>query len=153
MAKVRTKKENALDRYISRYGSLDYIKPNEVQRLAIGIFKDLAYGNITQADIDKYSTFFLDHSNLDNLIIVAAQRTQEATIHCNALEEYFKVYQSEAQNPVATNLHRKDYATYTVFNTFVNTLTSVKNTGDIRYLYSISHVLQTVKRTFPNIIQ
>ena len=151
MAKGNNKKENFLDGYVKRIGSLDFITPKDVQHNAIRIFKDIAYGNIDQKDIDKYQAFFLNNTNIDNLLIVAQNKRDEAAIHCNAMEALLKVNPDAGTNQLVPLLHRKDYTVYTLYSTIFDTFSGLKAYGDIRILYGLQHSLVTMRRYFNNI--
>lgn len=148
MAKPQ-KKENVLDQYIKRTGSLEYITANDVQRNAVRIFKDIAFGNIDQKDIEKYSDFFMNANNIENLLIAAAGKRDEASIHCFAMEAFFKVHPDQVQNVNANNLHRRDWAIYQFYSLIFDAFNDLKIRGDIRVIYGLQHNLFTMKRYLP----
>lgn len=142
------KKPNALEQYESQRGSLDFIKATDVQGLAIRIFKDIAFGNIDQKDIDKYQKFFLDNDVLTNLKYVADVRFIEEQTHCVGMQLFFAQYPNETSNPLLTNLHKKDYDKYMIFNIIREALQAVLQTKDLRILYSLQTNLSQFRKSF-----
>ena len=146
------KRQNVLDKYIQKNGSLDYINSVSVSKLSIGLFKDFAYGNITQEDISKYQKFFLNSEVLQNLLMAATLKQREAEIHCFAMEAYFTKNPTQNTNPTALELHKRDYGVYLFFNIIANAIVAVQHNGDIRILYALQNNLQRCKNYFKFIV-
>lgn len=66
--KQNRKRKNTFDRMIEQYGSeeeFDQIRPDKLQRYAISLIKDIAFGNI---DYEKQSKYFLNEMILQALL-------------------------------------------------------------------------------------
>lgn len=144
------KKENVLDSFVKRVGSIEYITAKDVQNSAIRIFRDIAFGNLDQRDIEKYSAFFLNANNIENLLVVAGRKKNEASIHCLAMEALFKNNPNLTSNQEAVMLHRRDYTVYTLYDMICQAFSALKVRGDIRILYGLPHQLAPMRRYFNN---
>lgn len=144
------RKEHALEVYIKKTGALEYIRANDVQHLAVRIFKDIAYGNINQKEMEKYAQFFLDDNNIDNLLIIANAKCTEAAIICNGLDAYQKASSNTDLSQSIMPIHRKWYSIYSLYSNITNTFASLKSSKDIRILYGLPTVLAPLRRFFNN---
>lgn len=142
------KKLNVLEQYEANRGSLQFIKANDIQNLAVRIFKDIAFNNIDQKDIDKYQEFFLNKDVIYNLISVANYRMIEEQAHVYGMSLIFKQDPNSQNDQMARTLYDKDFNKFTIYRIIKEAFTALGNTGDLRILYSLSTNLQPFKRYF-----
>lgn len=150
---IAPKRVNVLDNYAKENGgTLKYMTPEEIQRYAIRIFKDMAYSNITSRDIgDKYVDFFSSPTVLENLKVVINQKYYDAKIRYDAIQFYFDNSidgKTMASTLRGAELCREEYNIYSIYSIILNILDDAiadpRNT--IRILFCVEYNLKPYRR-------
>ena len=119
---------------IRRFGEnwIVAVRPEDIQRSAKRIFKELVKGQINHETHGKY---FLDQKFIDNLIIAARNELEINILYFNALNFYFSYF------PAVPNLSQEVkhmQVLCDIYNVIYSKLGILKQTGNIGVLLEIS---------------
>lgn len=130
-------RQNYITNMIKQFGDnwIVALKPDDIQRSAKRIFKEMVKGNFDYEQVGKY---FLDGKFLDNLIIAANNELEVNTLYLNAVMFYEQYY------PSYPNIKTQEVHLNTlchIYSTIGNRLQMVKQCGNIGPLVDISAFL------------
>ena len=147
------KRPSVLDNYVrDNGGTLKYITPEEIQRYALRIFKDMAYGNIDSKDIgERYVDFFSSRMVLENLKVVIDQKLYDSMIKYKAIEFYYENNvegKSYASTFRGNELYQAEYSVFNMYSIISNILAdAIDNpTNCIRILFCVEYNLNKYKK-------
>lgn len=87
MAIPNKKRENCLDVLAKQFGgSINLISGNILSKNIVRIFKDIAYGNITKDDFEKYGSFFTNRQNLSEFRKFALNKANICAMYVEAFK-------------------------------------------------------------------
>lgn len=135
------KNNSYLDNMTKNYGDnwIVTVTPDNIQRSAKRVFKDMVRGSI---DYQKLGKYFLDGKFIDNLIIACSNELEINTVYYNAMCFYIQ-YNPNIPN---LNVHANHLgALCYIYQVILNKLNSVKSTGNIGFLADTSSLLYTYK--------
>lgn len=131
------KRGNWFDQQIQRYETPDFIKqirPEQLVKDAIRVFRDIARGNI---DVEKYGEYFLDPYFIDTCLTAANSKHVLHEISKIGIESLITSPQS-ANYPDAPTVHNYHMRASEGYKIIVNALVSIKMSGDIKYIYAMA---------------
>lgn len=153
------KRLNVLDIYVrDNGGSLNYMTTDEIQKYALRIFKDIAYGNIDSKDIgDKYVEFFNSPTVLENLKVVISQKLFDSKIKYTSIDYYFNNTpegETLSRTVRGIELYQSEYSIFLMYSTLNNILEdAIENPKNrIRILFCIEYNLSKYKRYLNKLI-
>lgn len=131
------KQYNYITNMISQYGEnwIVALKPDDIQRNAKRIFRDMVKGSI---NYETEGMYFLDSKFLENLIIAANNELEINTLYYNAVSFYFEHF------PTIPNISVQISHLQTVcfcYKTILDKLNGVKYTQNIGILYDTAALL------------
>ena len=135
------KNNSYIDNMVKNYGDnwIVTTTPDNIQRSAKRIFKDMVKGTI---DYQKHGKYFLDGKFLDNLIIACNNELEINTVYYNAMSFYIQY------NPNIPNLgvHSNHLSSLCyIYQIILGKLNAVKTSGNIGYLADTSSLLYTYR--------
>ena len=128
---------NYIQNMVSQHGEnwIIALKPEDIQRSAKRIFREMIRGQI---DYQRDGKYFLDLKFLDNLIIAADNELEVNTLYFNSVFLYRQFYPND---PLAGPQISHLYALCNVYKTLHDKLSLVKHTSNIGWMADISTVL------------
>lgn len=135
------KHNNYITNMIRQYGEnwIVALKPDDIQRQAKRIFKEMIKGMI---DYEKFGNYFLDAKFLDNLIIAASNELEINMLYLKAVAFYQQYYPMEPN--ITVHLTHLD-SLCRIYNTIIGKLNAVKQTGNIGYLADMPALLYSYR--------
>ena len=136
-------------------GFLSFKNPQDLQRDAVRIFRDIARGNI---DIEKYEEYFLNPMLLDNMVICANSKLLVETILRDGVSLLYSQQVTMEQNiplqpgctppsSTTTIVLQNQMSKVDAYIIIVNCLTSFQQTGDIAWIFTLAAQLNPYKYT------
>lgn len=138
---MASNKANFITNMMKQFGDnwIVALKPEDIQRSGKRIFKEMVRGNY---DYQKIGNYFLDGKFLDNLIIAASNELEINTLYLNAVSFYRDNF---PQIPnIGVHVNHLQTICY-IYNTILNKLQSVKQTGNIGWLADTSALLYSYR--------
>lgn len=130
-------RKNYIQNMIAQYGEnwIVALKPEDIQRSAKRIFREMIRGQI---DYQKEGKYFLDLKFTDNLIIAADNELEINTLYYNSVFIYRQYYPNDPLAGIQlTHLQALCY----IYKIIHDKLSCVKQTANIGWLSDVSSVL------------
>ena len=131
------KQYNYISNMKSQYGEnwIVALKPDDIQRNAKRIFRDMIKGSI---NYEEDGVYFLDGKFLENLIIAASNELEINTLYLNVVSFYFNYYPNIPN--ISTQINHLQSVCY-CYNILLDKLNNVKYTQNIGILYDTAALL------------
>lgn len=134
---ANNKKFNYVDSMVKLYGEdwIVAVRPEDIQKSARRIVKDMVKGNI---DYEKYGKYFLDPKFMENLLIAISNELETNSLYYNAVAFYMGAF---PQIPnIQAQLNHLECVCY-IYNILMQKLTAVKESNNIGYLVDVPAML------------
>lgn len=146
---AENKNKGFISQMLQQYGEewIVSLRPEDIQRNAKRISKDMTKGNI---NYEQQGRFFLDRKFIENLIIGLRNELEINSLNYNAC-----VFQQTYQQQIYPNsiLHpnmgehiQHLKAVCTIYQTIIDRLEAVKETGNIGYFADLSGILYAYRQ-------
>lgn len=117
---------------------IEKLRDDQLQRDSIRIFRDIARGNIS---IDEYGEYFLNPKLINAAISAAYSKFVLFGTSKVALELLMNTPGKSAEFPDAPQIFSYHLKGYEAYSLILNTMTNLKNTNNIEYLYVMANNL------------
>lgn len=155
MAGNQKKRKNTFDRMIMEYGEegIESIRSDKLQRLALNIIKDIAYGNIRY---EEQGQFFLNEMILNALDYTLTSKLQYQTAIKTAMDAYITSNNFPMLPPMEQQSVNVAWGKCTeVYQIIITLYNAVKytmlNMGDISALYNVPVQIQRYRSSINDI--
>lgn len=136
------KKTSYFDQQLKNYGEnwIVALTPEDIQRSAKRIVKDMVRGNI---DYEKHGKYFLDTKFLDNIMIAINNEYEVSSLHYNALVFYQQYFPQIPNLSIHIN---HDAVMTTIYRTILNKLEQVKLYQNVGFMCDTAAMLNKYKQ-------
>lgn len=134
------KRKTFFDKNIEMFGErfLDRITSRDIQRGAVSIFRDIAYGNL---EVEKYINYFSDARLTENLLVVATQNLMIHSVHAQAINIAYNVDPNFRISAEVNSIYVNDKKSLDAYATIKCALENFKVSGNAGYLTALRNTL------------